>query len=129
MHVYDCYGILYVEDEGIMAAEQRMLGAEVLRLNLSEVYQSLNAESILREMVERKLIQPNRKKDAETFSSKYAQNISTGVALFYRESSPTVMLDLCKVLEARECPKQRILAMKLREGMMIICRNKLSMYS
>ena len=97
-----------------------MLGAKVLRLNLSEVYQYLNAKSILHEMVERKLITPQQKGSAEAYSSTYAQNISAGVALFNKESPPTFALDLCNILEATDCPKKRKLAMKLRSGIMIL---------
>ncbi|CAI8053192.1 Ankyrin repeat, PH and SEC7 domain containing protein secG [Geodia barretti] len=91
-----------------------MLGAKVLRLNLSEVCQYLNAKSILHEMVERKLITSQQKGNAEAYSSTYAQNISAGVALFNKESPPTFALDLCNILEATDCPKKRKLAMKLR---------------
>ena len=94
-----------------------MLSAKVLRLNLSEVYQYLNAESILHEMVERKLITPEQKENAEAYSSKYAQNISAGVALFNMNSPPTFLLDLCNILEATQCPDHKKLAMKFRSGM------------
>ena len=103
-----------------MVAEQRMLGAKVLRLNLSEVYQYLNAKSILHEMVERKLITSQQKGNAEAYSSTYAQNISAGVALFNKESPPTFSLDMCNILEATDCPEQRKLAIKLRSGIMIL---------
>ena len=104
------------EDEGAMAAERQMLSAKVFRLNFSEIYQYLNAKSILREMVERKLIASQEKGNAEAYSSTYAQNISAGVALFNKESPPTFALDLCNILEATDCPKKRKLAMKLRSG-------------
>ena len=91
-----------------------MLSAKVLRINLSEVYQSLNAQSILSEMVERNLIQPQKRGEAEGYSSKYAQNISAGVTLL---SPPTFTLDLCNILEVTDCPKQRKLAVKLRSGL------------
>ena len=94
-----------------------MLSSKVLRINLSEVYQSLNAQSILSEMVERKLIQPQKRGEAEGYSSKYAQNISAGVALFTMEIPPTFALDLSNILEATDCPKQRKLAVKLRSGL------------
>ena len=94
-----------------------MISAKVLRINLSEVYQSLNAQSILSEMVERKLIQPQKRGEAESYSSKYAQNISAGVTLFNKKSPPTFALDLCNILEVTDCPKQRKLAVKLRSGL------------
>ena len=95
-----------------------MISTKVLRLNLSEVYQYLNAQSILSEMVDRKLIQPQKRGEAEGYSSKYAQNISAGVALFFTmESPPTFSLDLCNILEVTDCPKQRKLAVKLRSGL------------
>ena len=97
-----------------------MLGAKVLRLNLSEVCQYLHAKSILHEMVERKLITPQQKGSAEAYSSTYAQNISAGVALFNKESPPTFALDMCNILEATDCPEQRKLAIKLRSGIMIL---------
>ena len=109
---YDC-----TEDEGAMVAERRMLSAKVLRLNFSEVYQYLNAKSILHEMVERKLITSQQKGNAEAYSSTYAQNISAGVALFFNTGSPpTFALDMCNILEATDCPGQRKLAMKFRSG-------------
>ena len=78
---------MVLEDEGVLVAQQNVFGAMALLLSLSEVYQNLNAQSILQEMVEGKLIQPQNKRDAEAYSSEYAQNISAGVAL------------LCKVLQ------------------------------
>ena len=112
---YDC-----TEDEGVMVAEQGMLDAKVLRLNLSEVYQYLNAKSILREMVERKLITSQQKGNAEAYSSTYAQNISAGVALFNTGSPPTFALNMCNILEATDCPEQRKLAIKLRSGLILL---------
>ena len=110
----------YTEDEGAMVAERKMLGAKVLRLNLSEVYQYLNAKSILHEMVERKLITSQQKGNAEAYSSTYAQNISAGVALFFNTGSPpTFALDLCSILEATDCQGRRKLAMKLRSGIIL----------
>ena len=106
-----------------------MLSSKVLRLNLSEVYQYLNAESILHEMVERKLITPQQKENAESCNSKYAQNISAGAALFEMNSPPTVMLDLYNILEATQCPNHRKLAVKLRSGtkitIVLCCSNHL----
>ena len=109
MHTCLCY----VEDD---AAQERMLGAKVVRLNLSELYQHLNAGSILQQMVEAKLIQPGKKKDAEAYGSKYAQNLSVSLTLLSKESLPTAVLDLCNLLDTSETLQQRNLAIKLREG-------------
>ena len=94
-----------------------MLSSKVLRLNLSEVYQYLNAESILHKMVERKLISSQQKEIAEACNSKYTQNISAGVALLNTNSPPTFLLDLCNILEATQSPDHRMLAMNFRSGM------------
>ena len=110
---------MVLEDERVLVAQQRMFGAKALRLSLSEVYQNLNAQSILQEMVEGKLIQPQDKRDAEAYSSEYAQNISAWVALFHRQGPATVLLALCSILESRDSPKQRKLAMSLRSGMYV----------
>ncbi|CAI8025277.1 Ankyrin repeat domain-containing protein 50 [Geodia barretti] len=101
------------EDKELMVAEKDMSKTKVLRLNLSEIYQYLNAKSILHEMVERKLITSQQKGNAEAYSSAYAQNISAGVALFETGSSPTVALDLCTILEATDFQGGKKLAMKL----------------
>ena len=100
-----------------MAVEQRKLCCKVLRLNLSEVFQYLNAQSIMNEMVEKKLIKPQKKGEVEAYSSKYAQNISAGIAMFNMESPPTFLLSLCDILEGTDCPDQMKLAVKLRSGM------------
>ena len=104
----------------MLVAEQRMLNAKVLRLNFSEVYQYLNAESILHEMVERKLITPQQKENAEPYTFKYAQNFADGVALLKRQSPLTVLSDLCDILEATDSPEQSKLAKKLRSGRVIL---------
>ena len=108
---------MVVEDERVLVAQQRMFGARALRLSLSEVYQNLNAQSILQEMVEGKLIQPQNKRDAEAYSSEYAQNISAWVALFNMQSPATFLFALCSILESRDSPKQRNLAIMLRSSM------------
>ena len=100
-----------------MAVEQRKLSAKVIRLNLSEVFQYLNAQSILNEMVEMKLIKPQKKREVECYTSKYAQNISASIAMFNMESPPTFLLSLCDILEGTDCPDQMKLAVKLRSGM------------
>ena len=108
---------MVLEDERVLVAQQAMFGAMALRLSLSEVYQNLNAQSILQEMVEGKLIQPQNKRAAEAYSSEYAQNISAWVALFNMQSPSTVLLALCSILESRDSPKQRNLAVMLRSSM------------
>ena len=101
-----------------MAVEQRKLCCKVLRLNLSEVLQYLNAQPILNEMVEKKLIKPRKKGEVEAYTSKYAQNISASIAMFFiLESPPTFLLSLCDILEGTDCPDQMKLAVKLRSGM------------
>ena len=109
-----------------MAVEQRMLCSKVLRLNLSEMIQYLNAQSILNEMVDRKLIGPQKKGEAEAYSSKYAQNISAGMAMFNMESPPTFLFSLCDVLEGTDCPDQIKLAVKLRSGLCWTLRGTLA---
>ena len=86
------------------------------RLNLSELFQHLNAASILQQMVDRQLITPAKKVEVEAYSHKYAQNIVAAVGLFNMESPPTFLLGLCDVLEATGTSQQRNLAMKLRSG-------------
>ena len=101
-----------------MAVEQRKLCCKVLRLNFGEVFQYLNAQLILNEMVEMKLIGPQNKGEVECYTSKYAQNISAGKAIFSTmESPPTYLLSLCDILEGTDCPDQMKLAVKLRSGM------------
>ena len=101
-----------------MAVEQQKLSAKVLRLNLSEVFQYLSAQPILNEMVDKKLIGPQKKGEVECYTSKYAQNISAGMAMFSTmESPPTFLLSLCDILEGTDCPDQMKLAVKLRSGM------------
>ena len=94
-----------------------MLGAKVIRLNMSELYQHLNAESILQQMVDRQLILPAKKEDAETYNHKYAQNLVAVAGLLTIESPPTFLLGLCDVLEATGLSCQMKLALKLRSGM------------
>ena len=103
---------MYIEDEGVLVAQQCMFAMKALRLSLSEVYQNL-------EMVEGKVIQPQNKGAADAYSSDYAQNISAGVALFNMQSPSTVLFALCSILESRDSPKQRKLAMTLRSGMYV----------
>ena len=95
-----------------------MLGAKVIRLNTSELYQHLNAKSILQQMVDRQLILPAKKEDAETYSHKYAQNlVAAAEILLTMESPATFLLGLCDVLEATGLSHQMKLALKLRSGM------------
>ena len=92
-----------------MVAEQRILGAKVLGLNISEIYQYMNADLLLQ----------GREKDIiQEYNSKYAQNISVGAAFFgdIMEGSPTFLLDMCKFLEAADCPEQSHLATKFQSG-------------
>ena len=110
---------MYIEDEGALVAQQHMFAMKALRLSLSEVYQNLNAQSILQEMVEGKVIQPQNKGAAEAYSSEYAQNISAWVALFNMQSPATFLFALCSILESRDSPKQMKLAMTLRSGMYV----------
>ena len=94
-----------------------MLGAKVVRLNLSELYQHLNAGSILQQMVDCQLIQPGKMKDAEAYDSKYAQNLSAAIALFYMvKSPPTFLLNMCDILDDEGTTQQRNLTLKLRSG-------------
>ena len=98
--------------------EQRMLSAKVTRLNITELYQHLNAESILQQMVDRQLILPEKMTDAVAYTHKYAQNSVAISALFTTRSSPPMFLmHLCDVLEATGNSQQLKLATKLRSGM------------
>ena len=98
-----------------MVVEQRIVSAKVIRLNLSELYQHLNAGSILQQMVDGQLIQPGKMKD----NSKYAKNLSASLALFSTESPPTVLLDLCTALVTSGTSQQTKLALKLRSGKIV----------
>lgn len=97
--------------------EQRMLSAKVTRLNFSELYQHLNAAALLEQMVERQLILPQIKEDAEKYSNNFAKNILATNGLFFQmKSPPTFLLVLCEMLEATGSCQQRGLAAKLRLG-------------
>ena len=97
--------------------EQRKLGAKVTRLNFSELYQHLNAASLLEQMVERQLILPKFKEDAEKYSNNYAKNVVATDGFFSTTNNPaTFLLDLCEVLEVKGTCQQRSLAVKLRSG-------------
>lgn len=96
--------------------EQDILGARVTRLNFSELYQHLNAVSLLEQMVERQLILPSIKEDAEKYSDNYAKNVLVTIGFFSTNSPPTFLLDLCEILEVKDTCQQRSLAAKLRSG-------------
>lgn len=104
-------------DHDVTIAEQCILNAKVLLLNLSTIYQSLNAESILDELVDKRLIQPVIRDDVRAYGSTYIRNLSTGLALVKRDSPPNALLDLCSMLEAGNDAKQRKLAMTLKAGL------------
>ena len=90
------------------------------RLNISELYQYLNAESILQQMVDRQLILPTNKENAVAYSHKYAQNCVATSALFSTLSGPpTFLLSLCDVLEATGNTQHQNLAAILRSGILI----------
>ena len=99
--------------------EQRILSAKVTRLNISELYQYLNAESILQQMVDRQLILPAKMTDAVAYTHKYAQNSVAIEALFPTTNPATFLLCLCDVLEATGNSQQLNLATKLRSGIYI----------
>ena len=87
------------------------------RLNISELYQHLRAESILQQMVDRQLILPTNKENTVAYSHKYAQNCVATSALFTTLSSPPTFLpSLCDVLEAAGNSQQHNLAAILRSG-------------
>ena len=95
-------------------AEQRKLGAKVLRLHFSELYQHLNAASLLGQLVERKIITPEKRKEIEKYTHKYAQNHLTTSALFIHPITPAVALDLCEILD--RYPDCAAIAAILRSG-------------
>ena len=113
--------IIVCKDDALMiAVEQSILRAMVTRLNLSELYQHLNAGSILQQMVDGQFIQPKNLKDAQEYHSKYAKNHSVSLALLSSESSRTELLDLCIVLDASGTTSQQTkLALKLRSGKIV----------
>ena len=106
---------MVLEDERVLVAQQAMFGAKALRLSLSEVYQNLNAQSILQEMVEgnssshsiREMLRPT------------ALDMHRIFQLFNVRSPSTFLFALCSILESRDSPKQRKLAMTLRSGMYV----------
>ena len=100
-----------------------MLCAKILRLNLSEMYQYLDAKLILNAMVGKRLIQSQKEGEVEGYSSQYAQNIIAGIALFEMYSPSTNVLDLCHILRARDSPEQKRLAALLRSGICCIYVN------
>ena len=97
-----------------------LLSAKVIRLNMSELYQHLNAKSILQQMVDRHLILPAKKGDVEAYSHNYAQNLLATRALFERKGPSTFLLSLCQVLEATGLSCQKKLASKLKSGMVTL---------
>ena len=97
-----------------------MLGAKVMRINTSELYQHLNAKSILQQMVDRQLFLPENKEDVETNSHKYAQNLIAMGALFSMECPPTFLLSLCDILRVTDLSCQQKLALKLRSGIWLL---------
>ena len=104
-----------------------MLSAKVIRLNLSELYQHLNAESILQQMVDCQLIQPGKMKDVKAYDSKYAQNLSAATALFSTvKISPTFLLHLCDILDDGGTSQQRNLTQKLRSGLYLYLQYSLN---
>ena len=103
-----------------------MLSAKVIRLNLSELYQHLNAGSILQQMVDGQLIQQGNMKDAEAYDSKYAQNLSASLVLFSKKSPPTFLLDMCDILNDEGTLQQRNLTLKLRSGLYLYLQYSLN---
>ena len=98
--------------------EQKILSSKVTRLNISELYQHLNAESILQQMVDRQLILPANREDTIAYTHKYAQNSVAIKALFSTVTNPPMfLLSLCDVLETTGNSHQLKLATKLRLGM------------
>ena len=92
------------------------LGAKVIRLNMSELYQHLNVKSILQQMVDRQLILPAKKGDVEAYSHNYAQNLVATRAILERKGPLAFLSSLCHVLEATDLSCQKKLALKLRSG-------------
>ena len=90
------------------------------RLNVSELYQYLNVESILEQMVDRHIILPINKEHTVMYTHKYAQNSVATSALFPMVNPPTFLLSLCDVLEATGNSLQLSLATKLRSGLLLM---------
>ena len=115
VHVYLCSNSSAGDDK-LSDAEQKILGAKVTRLNFSELYQHLNAASILQQMVDRQVILLAKKVDAEAYSHKFAQNTVAIEGMLSINIPSTFLLGLCDILEATDTSKQRSLAAKLRSG-------------
>ena len=101
-------------------AEERMLGAKVTRLNFSELYQHLNAASVLQQLVDRQLLSPAKKTDAESYRQIYVQNHVSIAGLFTMDNPPSFLLHLCDILEASCTGEHSTLAAKLRSGTYVI---------
>ena len=97
-----------------------MLGAKVTRLNFSELYQHLNAAAVLQQLVDRQLLSPAQKTDAESYHQIYVQNHVSIVSLFTADNPPSFLLLLCDILEASSTAEHSTLAAKLRSGTYVI---------
>ena len=115
MFIFHFVSSNYTGNDKLSDVEERMLSSKVTRLNISELYQHLNAESLLQQMVDRQLISTAKKKDVAMYTHKYAQNSVATSALFSKDNPPTFFLTLCDVLEAHKIK----LAINLRSGMSI----------
>ena len=113
---YVIYTDMHTEENKMSDEKQRMLSVRVTRLNISELYQYLSAESILQQMVDRQLILPANKEDALAYTHKYAKNSIATKALFLMDNPPTFLLNLCDVLKSTGSSQQLNLATKLRSG-------------
>ena len=99
-----------------------MISAKVLRLNLSEVYQSLNAQSILCEMVERKLIQPQKRGEAEGYSSKFAQYFSWSGFVLHNGDSTHIFIRSVQYSGGYRLPQTEEVSSKAQIRSGIYCR-------
>ena len=91
------------------------MDSKVLRLHISELYQSLNGATVLQQLVDEKLVKSDCKEAVITYDQKYAQNMVVISALFHCKSVG-VLPSLCNVLESTGSTQEQGLATLLRSG-------------
>ena len=104
--------------EELSVADHHMLRFRVVRENFTFLYQHLAVADILPVVVENGVITEAKRKEAETYSQKYARNIVIMNALFLFECPPDGLVRLTDVLAMT--PGQEQVARKLRDGKNII---------
>ena len=102
----------------LSVADQRMLGARVVRHNFTFLYQHLAVVDTLSALVQKGVTSEAKRKEVEAYSQKYARNIVIMNALFLNECPPDGLVRLTDVLAMT--PGQELVARKLRDGKNII---------